>query len=163
MGAVHIGVGHDDDAVVAKLVGVEVVPPDAAAERRDQCANLGGSQHLVETRFLDVQDLALERQYRLAAPVAALLGRAAGRIALDKEQLGLGRVFFLAVRQLARQSGNVERALAPGHLAGLACRLAGAGRIDDLGHDGLGFLRLFEKVFLEPGRHGLFHDALDFR
>jgi uncharacterized membrane protein len=36
--AVHVGVGHDDDAVVAQLVDVEVVavPADAGAQRGDQ-------------------------------------------------------------------------------------------------------------------------------
>ena len=30
--AVHVGVGHDDDAVVAQLVGVEVFSADARAQ-----------------------------------------------------------------------------------------------------------------------------------
>ena len=34
VGAVHIGVGHDDDLVVARLGGVEL-GPDPAAEGRD--------------------------------------------------------------------------------------------------------------------------------
>ena len=44
-------------------------------------------QHLVEARALDVQDLASQRQDRLVLAVAALLGRAAGGIALDDEEL----------------------------------------------------------------------------
>ena len=38
MGAVDIGVGHDDDLVVAQLVGVEFLAADAGAQRRDQRA-----------------------------------------------------------------------------------------------------------------------------
>jgi hypothetical protein len=34
--AVHVGVGHDDDAVVAQLVDVEVFAADAGAQRGDQ-------------------------------------------------------------------------------------------------------------------------------
>jgi hypothetical protein len=39
VGAVDVGVGHDDDLVVAQLVDVELVAADAGAERRDQRAD----------------------------------------------------------------------------------------------------------------------------
>ena len=38
--------------------------------------------------LLDVEDLAAQRQHRLRVAVAALLGRAAGGVALDDEDLG---------------------------------------------------------------------------
>ena len=40
MRAVDVRVGHDDDLVVAQLLDVEVVAPDAGAERGDQRADL---------------------------------------------------------------------------------------------------------------------------
>ena len=40
VGAVDVGVRHDDDLVVAQLRQVEVVAADAGAERRDQRADL---------------------------------------------------------------------------------------------------------------------------
>jgi hypothetical protein len=92
-------------------------------------------QHLVEARPLDVEDLAAQRQDRLVFAVAALLGRAAGGIALHQEQFGLGRVAFLAIGQLAGQRGDVERALAPGQFARLAGGFAGGGGFDDLADD----------------------------
>ena len=46
----------------------------------------------VEARLLDVQDLAAQRQDRLRLGVAALHGGAAGRVALDDEDLGDRRV-----------------------------------------------------------------------
>src|SRR3546814_19076028 len=78
---------------------------------------------------------------RLVLAVPPLLGRAAGRVALDDEELGLRRIAFLAVRQLAGQRGDVESALAPGQLARLARRLARAGRLDHLADDAPGLLR----------------------
>ena len=42
VGAVHVRVGHDDDAVVAQLVGVEVIAPRAAADA-DMLDGLCGS------------------------------------------------------------------------------------------------------------------------
>ena len=103
MTAVDIGVGHDDDLVVAQLVGIELVAPDAGAERGDQRADLLAAQHLVEARAFHVQDLAAQRQHGLEFAVAALLGGAAGRVALDDEQFGLGWIAFLTVGELAGQ------------------------------------------------------------
>ena len=78
MRAVDVGVGHQDDLVIAQLGEVEIVAADAGAERRDQRADLLGAQHLVEARALDIEDLAAQRQHRLEFAVAALLGAAAG-------------------------------------------------------------------------------------
>ena len=85
--AVDVRVRHDDDLVVAQLLGVELLA-DAGAERGDQGADLLARQHLVDARALDVEDLAAQRQDRLEGAVAPLLGGAAGRVALDDEQLG---------------------------------------------------------------------------
>ena len=56
--AVHIGVRHDDDAVVAQLGYVEVLF-DPGPERRDHDFDLVVLEHLVETGLLDVQNLCL--------------------------------------------------------------------------------------------------------
>ena len=47
----------------------------------------------------------------------------------------LGRIALLAIGELARQIGDVERALAPGQVARLARRLARRRRLDHLGDD----------------------------
>src|SRR5438874_344745 len=60
--AVHVRVRHDDDAVIAQLVDVELVASYSAAQSRDQRTDLGRRYHLVETGFLDIQDLAFQRQ-----------------------------------------------------------------------------------------------------
>ena len=87
---------------------------------------------------LDIEDLAAQRQHRLEFAVAALLGAAAGRVALDDEQFGFGRVLLLAVGELAGQRGNAERALA-GQFARLAGGFARGGGLDHLADDDLGF------------------------
>ena len=63
------------------------------------------------------------------------LADAAGRVALDEEDLGLRRVPLLAVGELAGQVRDVDRALAAGELARLARGLARLRRLDDLAHD----------------------------
>ena len=155
MAAVHVGVRHEDDLVVPDLVGIEVLS-DARAESEDQRADLGEGEHLVEARLLDVQDLALEREDRLRAPVAPLLGRAAGRVALHDEDLRKRGVPFLAVRELSGEPRPVERALPPHELARLAGGLARPRRVHDLLDDAARDLR----VLLEEARELLVRDRL---
>ena len=112
MRAVDIGVGHDDDLVIAQFVGIEIVAADPGAERGDQSADFLARQHLVEARPLDIEDFSAQRKHGLIFPVAALLGGAARRIALDEKQFRLGRIALLAIGEFARQIGDIERPLA---------------------------------------------------
>jgi hypothetical protein len=87
----------------------------------------------------------LQRQDRLRAAIAALLGGATGRVTLDDENLGQRRVFLLAVGELAGQAGDVERAFASRQFARLARRFARPRGFDDLADDGLGFTGVLEQ------------------
>ena len=131
--------------------------PSAAIIVLDRVA----AQHLVEAGLLDVQDLAADRQDRLEAPIAPLLGRAAGRVALDDVDLALRRIALLAVGQLARQRAAVERTLAADQIAGLAGRLARARRVDRLLDDALGDDRVLFEERAEPIVDDRLDDALD--
>src|SRR5262249_26018608 len=94
----------------------------AAAERLYQVAELLVRAQLVGRRAGDVEDLAAQREDRLGLAVARLLGRAAGRIALDQEDLGaLGRL-PRAVGELAGQAQLARGALARHVLLGAAAR-----------------------------------------
>src|SRR3546814_10895565 len=101
--AIDVGVGHDYDAVIAQLVYVEV-RPYAVTQSRDQGCDLFAGYQAVETRFFHVQHFAPQGQNSLELAVAALLGRAAGRVTLDDVNFAQGGLFFLAVGQLARQA-----------------------------------------------------------
>src|SRR3989441_12738267 len=81
-----IGVGHDDDLVIAGLVESEVLA-HAGPDRRDHGPDLLVGEDLVDPGLLDVEDLAAQRQDRLEAAVAALFRGAARRVTLDEEQL----------------------------------------------------------------------------
>ena len=161
VGAVHVGVGHEDDFAVANLGGIEVLFRDAGAERGDHGADLFVGQHLVVACFFDVQNFSLEREDGLEAAVAALFGGAAGGFALDQEQLAAVGIALGAVGELAGESAAIERAFAAREVAGFARGFAGAGGVDrlvdDLAGDG--------RVLLEEGAQPLvdegLHDAGD--
>ncbi len=163
MGAVHIGVGHDNDAVIAQLIGIEIIPANTATQCRNQGTHLLGLQHLVEAGLFHIQDLALERQDSLSTAVPPLFRRTARRVALDQKQLGQRRVLLLTVGQLARQTGHVQSPFAPRHLAGLAGRLPGSGGVNDFGNDDLGFVGMLQQEIIQLRTNDGFHCALDFR
>ena len=71
---------------------------------RDQAADLLVVEQVLQAGLLDVERLAAQRQDRLVHAVAAALGRAAGRVALDQEQLRFVAVAAGAVDQLAGQA-----------------------------------------------------------
>ena len=127
-------------------------------ERGDDRLDLGVGQHLVDAGLLDVEDLAADREDRLDARVPALASRAAGRVALDDEDLALLGVGRLAVGELAGQAAAAEQPLAR---AGQVARLAG--REPGL----LGGLRLADDllalggVLLEPGAELVVDQSLD--
>ncbi len=73
VGAVDVGVGHQDDLVVPHVFEVEVLlhpGPDGGDDRPDFLVG----EDLVDPGPLDVQDLAAQRQDGLEGAVAALLG-----------------------------------------------------------------------------------------
>ncbi len=162
VGAVDVGVGHQHDLVVARLFDVELLA-DAGADRGDQRLDLVVGEDLVDPRLLDVDDLAAQRQHRLGVAIAALLGRAAGGITLDDEQLGQGRVADGAVGELARQGRVLQRRLAAGQVARLAGRLAGAGGIDCLADDPFRLARVLLEELAELAVDRLLDQALDRR
>ena len=135
--AIHVGVRHDDDLVVAQPGDVEIVLADAGADRRDHGPDFFVAEHLVVARLLDVEDLSPQRKDRLIAPVAAALGGSAGRFALDQVHLATLRILLLAIGQLAGQTAGIERALAPRQIASFAGRFARARRFDRLADDAL--------------------------
>ena len=109
--------------------------------------------------LFDVEDLASEGQDGLEAAVAALLGGAACRVALDEEDLALCGVVALAVGQLAGHAGGAEDVAALHHLAGLAGGLARAGGEDDLVHDGVSLVGVLFEVVLQHLADGLVDGA----
>ena len=153
---VHVGVGHQHDLVVAHLLDAELLV-DPGAEGGDDRLHLGVAQDLVDARLLDVEDLAADGKDRLYARVAALAGGAAGRVALDDEDLALLRVGRLAVAQLAGQAATTEQALAS---AGQVARLAGSDARHRRGLRLADDVLALGRVLLEPGTELVVDDAL---
>src|SRR5690606_8366778 len=115
MCAVNVGVGHDNDLLIAQILA-PVFVAKAAAERLNEIL-----QFLIGADFIvrgggDVQDLAAKRQDRLRLPVASLLGGAAGAVALDNKELRSLASAFAAIGKLAGKAQAACRRLAAGFL-----------------------------------------------
>ena len=153
VGAVHIGIGHDDDASVAELFDVETAfaillcggDANASADGCDEGLDFGILKDLVEAGFLDIDDFALDRQDRLESPVAALFRGAAGRVALDHIEFGEVWVALGAICQLSGESAACERTLA-NRLTSLAGRFAGTGGHEALLDDALANIWILVEV-----------------
>ena len=145
---VNVGVGHDDDAVVAQFVDIEVVGAalarvcgdfaNARAKRCDERDNFSAGQQLFVTCFFDVQDLAAQRQNGLEFTVASLLGGATGGVALDDVNFAKRWIFFLAIGQFAGQAHAIQHAFATCHFAGFASGFTGACSFDNFAAQNFG-------------------------
>ena len=131
MGAVHVGIGHDDHLVVAQLALVKLLP-QAGPQGGDHRGELVVAVHLVRPGLLHVEHLAPQGEDGLVPGVPALLGGAAGGVALDDVNFRQGRVPLIAVGQLAREGGPLQGVLPADVLPGAAGGLPGP-----VGHHGL--------------------------
>ncbi|GAB1413385.1 hypothetical protein MASR1M97_21210 [Candidatus Desulfobacillus denitrificans] len=162
--AVDIRVGHDDNAVVAEFLRLVILSFTYARSKcRDQRCYFLRRDKLVEARLLDVEDLALERQNGLELSVSALLGGAAGGVALNQIQFAQRRIFLLAVGELAGQADAIEHTLAPRHFARLARRFPRACCFDDLSGDDSGISRTLKQELRQFGSDDFLHGRLRFR
>ena len=158
---VHVGVGHENDFVVAELAGVEIVLADAGAERGDNGANFLVAQHFVVAGFFDVEDFALERKDGLVFAIAAHFCGAAGRFALDDKEFATGGIAFLTVGEFSGKAAGIHRGLAAREFASLAGGFASAGSIDALADDAAGDGGMLVEPFAELFVDELLDVALD--
>ena len=157
--AVRVGIGQQDDLAVAQPGQVEVLA-QAASQRGDEVRQLLVFQDLGQRGTLDVEDLAAQRQNRLPGPIASLLGRSAGGVALDDEQLASDRAPVRAVTELAGQVQPVRRgALARHLLVSGATGFARPGGQDHPCHDRLGH----RPVVMQPMFQGRTDGRVDSR
>ena len=161
VGAVHVGIGHDDNLVVAQLGEVHVVAAYAYAHGGDEGLDLLVGQHSVEAAALGVEDLAAQRKYGLVLGIASLLGGAACGVALDEEELRFGRILALAVGKLAGQGVVGEGALAADYLLGAAGRLPRPGGLDGLVQDEADVLGILFEVAGQAVVDGRLHHGRD--
>ena len=83
VGTIHISISHDHDAVIPQIFHIELFTLDAQAEGRDQGLNLGVLVNLGVIGFLNIQNLAPQRQDRLVAAITPLLGGATCGVTLN--------------------------------------------------------------------------------
>ena len=148
MRSVHIRIGHDDDAVIAYLGDVEILP-DASSDGYGEVLDLLMVQELVRTGLLDVEDLSSEREDGLERAVPSLLGASSCGVSLHDVQLALRGIPLGAVGELPGKAGGLEDALPPGGVpglpGGLPALVGGDGLLeDDLSHGGV-----LEQVLVE--------------
>ena len=114
--SVHVGIGHDDDLVVAELLDGEraftLAIADPGADGGDHGPDFVVLKDLVEARLFNVNQLPANGQDGLELPVAPLFRRAACGVALDNEQFRVRRIAVGTIGQLAGQATARKRAFA---------------------------------------------------
>lgn len=100
MCTVRIGIGHDDHFIVIGIFDFEICP-DTRTDCVDDGIDLFIFKNIFKLSLFRIDDFTSEREDCLELTVSALFGRAAGRIALNKEEFILFGVFTLSWCKLA--------------------------------------------------------------
>ena len=101
MGAVHVGIRHDDDLMIPEFFPVKIFITHTGAQRGDDLFDFFAGQYFVEAGLFHIHDLAAQGQNGLKSPVPSLFGAAAGRIALNQKNFPFRRNLALAFGQFA--------------------------------------------------------------
>ena len=117
MRAIDVGIGHDDDLIVAQFLDVSfaialAIDTKTYANGLDDVHHRFGFEHAMPLYLLHIQYLSTQRKDSLEMAVAALLGRTTCRVTLDEEDFALLRILIRTVGQLSRQATTRHRVLA---------------------------------------------------
>ena len=82
MGAVNVGIGHDDDLVIPQFGLIKFVA-DSAAKGGNHVFNFVRIENSVQSCFLYIEDLTSKRQDGLSHSVSSLFCTSAGGVTLD--------------------------------------------------------------------------------
>ena len=146
---IRVGI-HQQDHPTIPQIALVVVLARPAPQRRQHILELLVAEHLLVVRLFYVEHLATKRQDRLRPPVSPLLRRAAGRVALNDEELRVVRIARTAVRQLARQVELVAHRLLTPHLVGRRTRCrTGTRGLQDAEGNGVARTRILVQVTLQ--------------
>ena len=156
MAAVHIGVGHTNDTIVAKFALV-VLCVDTASERGYHRLDFLVFENSVQCGFFDVENLTSQRKNGLETSVATLLCASACRVTLDEIYFAVFGVFVGAVGKFAGERGAFERALSSRALARHTRRLSRSLRRNGFKHEFFCFSGVFLKIRSETFRNTLCH------
>ena len=102
MRAVDIGIGHDNDFVVAELADIKVIM-HAAAESRDHRADFFIGVNSFFSCLFDIENLAAQRKNRLRCTASRGFRGASRGISLDQKDFTFLRILVRTVCQLSGQ------------------------------------------------------------
>ena len=165
--AIDIGVGHDDNLIVAQFVDIGffivfTFYAKAHANTLDDVHYRLCFKHLMPLHFFYIEDFTLKRKDGLRVAVASLFGRATGRIALDEENLRGFWVFIRAIGKFSWQSTARHWVFSLNAFACFSgsdtCR---CGQYHLIANK-LSFFWMFFEIIAKSLSHGLLHSARHF-
>jgi len=161
MRAIHIRIGHDDNAPIAQPRDVKPIT-NATPKGFDQILQFLILAQLFHTGAGDIQDLAAKGQHGLGFAVPCLFGGTAGGIALHQEKLRAIGAFARAIGKLAGQAELTRRGLARRVFLRAAAQPV-LGAFNGEGEEIIRRRWIARQPMIEMIAQGQFHEARSFR
>src|SRR5690606_19561613 len=89
---VNVGIGHDDNFVIAKPIDIKLLA-NTHAESLDHSDNFFIREHLIESCALSIKNLTTEWQDSLCLTISAFFSRSRRRVTLYDVDLAIFRAF----------------------------------------------------------------------
>ena len=107
MRTVNIGISHDDDLMITKFGDIKIFV-NSSSESSDHGFDLFVSVNLIQTCFLNIQDLTSKGKDRLCGTVSRCLGGTARGISLYDVNLAILRILVRAVCKFSRKRHAIQ-------------------------------------------------------
>ena len=158
MGAVHIGIGHDDDFVVTKLADIKVFM-DTRTERGNHSLDFRIGINLVQSCFFHIQNFSSKGKNCLGCTGSCRLGAAARGISFDDVNFAIFRILIGAVSQFSGQRHAFQSRFSSGKLSCLSCRFPCSLRQNGFFADGLGNVGVLLQVVSKLLGNNIVHSS----
>mmetsp|Transcript_25326 Transcript_25326/g.45659 ORF Transcript_25326/g.45659 Transcript_25326/m.45659 type:complete len:259 (+) Transcript_25326:490-1266(+) len=163
MRPIHIGIRHNHNLPIPQRLFFELGTLHPQPTRRNQSLKLVVLVNPLGRGTFDVQYLSSQRQYRLGASIAALLGTSRGGITLHDKQFRFRKFPGGTVGQFAREDGRLQQRLLAYHLTRrLGGRCGSLCRSGILEHD-IQDLGMKVEEFVQFGAQGGLYSRPDLR
>ena len=125
MCTVNIGIGHNDDLMITKFGDIKILM-DSGSKSSDHGLDLFVSVNLVQTCFLNVQDLTTKWKDRLCGTVSRCLGGTARGISLYDVDLAVLRILVRTVCKFSRKRHAIQCRFSSCKVTGLSGCFSGS-------------------------------------
>ena len=161
MGAIYIGIGHDDDLVITKFGNIKIIM-NTCTKSCDHGLDFFISVDSVQSGLFNIQDFSPKRKDCLRITTSGCFSGTTGGISLHQINLTFFRIFVCTVSQFTRKGHTVQCRFSAGKISGFSGSFSGPLRKHRFFNNGLGNHGILLQKQLELCRNNIIYCCTGF-